>query len=403
MYKIFIHLICFFIFNKKKRKSFRKKMLAYPEYLRQCKKMKSFGDYLPIKKFKYYYIKRKSILIVEFNDFHGITLPGYIHYFKELGYNVDLFLRYGQNLDEYPLERVTDTYTAFFGDEKTLKKALKKEKIKRYDFVFLNTTFYYGILGYGISVFDILGFVPSGKFGTLMIEHNISPYVEKFGEEKYIQDGTLFTLLGFRGTKMLSSSYVGKVNIKQKSPEKIVFLSVGTIYKGSRNYEILFKTCQELISLGIKNFEVNIIGQGSLRDLPPELGSYVHVLGRLNYPDMYKAVENADYMLTLFDPEIEEHHKYLDNWASGTSILIYAFCKPCLIHQFFAEAYFLNDENAILYDDALFDAMKCALSLSDDDYAKMQKNLSTLSENLQTQSEINLKEQMERMKNENHL
>ena len=39
-------------------------------------------------------INSKSVLIVEFNPFHGETLPGYVDYFQELGYDVTVLTRH---------------------------------------------------------------------------------------------------------------------------------------------------------------------------------------------------------------------------------------------------------------------------------------------------------------------
>lgn len=60
----------------------------------------SFFDIL---KFKTYKIKRKSVLIVEPNPYHGEILPGFVKYFQEVleGYNTDLFLR-RKNITDSP-------------------------------------------------------------------------------------------------------------------------------------------------------------------------------------------------------------------------------------------------------------------------------------------------------------
>lgn len=395
IYKIFVRLLCCFIPLKRYRKSVRNKLFALNS-VKVCK----CKNYYASDKFFASCICEKSVLIVEFNDFHGVTLPGYIHYFSKLGYNVDLFLREGQNVFEKPLCRVTDPYRVFYGNEEKIKKMLISDLIKKYDFVFFNTTFYYGYLGDGRSVFDILGKIPAGKYGTLMIEHNLEPYVERFDETKYITEGTLFTLLGFRNTKMLSSSYIGNVKITEKNKNKTTFLVIGSIYSGSRNYKMLIDSCQTLLNKGIYNFQVIIIGAGHLDGVPQKLNTYIKVLGRVDYVKMYNEIEKGDFILTLFDPSVDEHKKYLDNWASGTSILSYAFLKPCLIDRFFARSYFMSEENAVLYQGDLEKAMEKSISMLSDKYKSIQQNLQCTVASLQSSSRENLDRQLEKMKNE---
>lgn len=398
--KFLVRFIALFIFIAKYRRSFREKCFHKIDEQMLIKNLSKYKNYNYISKFKRHKIKPKSVLVLEFNDFHGITLPGYIHYFSKLGYNVDCFLRFGQNVVWEPLCRLKDKYSAFVGHEGDLIKALKSEKIKQYDFVFVNTSFYYGFYApypKGESVFKMVGEVPSGKYGTLMIEHNYEPYVKRYKEEKYIKNGTLFTLLGFRGTKMLSSSYVGDVKFTPKSDGKVKFLSIGTIHPGNKNMDMLFNACKKLIKSGIDNFEIIVIGLGDINSLPKELRSHFKILGGLTYKDMFDAIEEGDYLLNLFDPKNKEHHKYLDNWATGSSILFYAFAKIPLMHKFFAKSYHLNNDNAIVYTN-LADGMKVAIEMKSDEYSRRQSALMNLASSLQEKSLKNLTEQIERMK-----
>lgn len=400
MINFLIHFLALFIPNKTKRRNFRKKWKAHFAQINTLKKLHILGNYHVIAEFAKHKIKPKSVLVLEFNDFHGITLPGYINYFAELGYNVDCFLRFGQNVDWQPLCRLTCLYTAFVGNEHDLMQALNSAKIKKYDFVFVNTTFYYGELApypKGQSVFKLVGKVPAGKYGTLMIEHNYDPYVKQYHEQKYIKSGNLFTLLGFRKTKMLSSSYLGNVKITPKNTDIVKFLSIGTIHPNNKNYQILFNACNSLLKKGIKNFEIQVIGAGSINDIPTNIRSHFNLLGALTYKDMYEKIEQGDYLLNLFDPKNKEHHKYLDNWATGSSILFFAFAKLPLMHEFFAKSYFLDNGNAVVYTD-LAEGMRLAIQMKSKEYQRRQSALLKLTEELQTKSLKNLCKQIERMK-----
>ncbi len=400
MINFLIHFIALFIRNKTKRRNFRKKWKAYFAQKKSLKMMTTLGNYHHVAEFASHKIKPKSVLVLEFNDFHGITIPGYINYFIQLGYNVDCLLRFGQNVDWQPLCRLKCKWKAFVGNEYDFIKVLNSDKIKQYDFVFVNTTFYYGDLApypKGQSVFKLVGKVPAGKYGTLMIEHNYEPYVKKYHEEKYIKQGNLFTLLGFRKTKMLSSSYLGEVKITPKNTDVIKFLSIGTIHPNNKNYNMLFDACENLLKDGVKNFEIQVIGCGNINDIPSNLRPYFKLLGALTYKDMFDKIEQGDYLLNLFDPKNKEHHKYLDNWATGSSILFFAFAKLPLMHEFFAKSYFLDNGNAVVYTD-LAEGMRLAIQMKSKEYQRRQSALLKLTEELQTKSLKNLCKQIERMK-----
>lgn len=400
MINFLIHFIALFIRNKTKRRNFRKKWKAYFAQKKSLKMMTTLGNYHHVAEFASHKIKPKSVLVLEFNDFHGITIPGYINYFIQLGYNVDCLLRFGQNVDWQPLCRLQCKWKAFVGNEYDFIKVLNSDKIKQYDFVFVNTTFYYGELApypNGKSVFELIGKVPAGKYGTLMIEHNYDPYVKQYHEQKYIKSGNLFTLLGFRKTKMLSSSYLGNVKITPKNTDIVKFLSIGTIHPNNKNYQILFNACNSLLKKGIKNFEIQVIGAGSINDIPTNIRPYFKLLGALTYKDMFDKIEQGDYLLNLFDPKNKEHHKYLDNWATGSSILFFAFAKLPLMHEFFAKSYFLDNGNAVVYTD-LAEGMRLAIQMKSKEYQRRQSALLKLTEELQTKSLKNLCKQIERMK-----
>ena len=91
---------------------------------------------------------------------------------------------------------------------------------------------------------------------------------------------------------------------------------------------------------------------------------------------MYKAMEDADYYIPLLDPYNLEHHKYLNNWVTGSSIQIFGFLKPAIINYLFAKAYHLDSNNSIIYNNIYFkDAFIEAIDLSEDGYLKLVDGL----------------------------
>ena len=107
---------------------------------------------------------------------------------------------------------------------------------------------------------------------------------------------------------------------------------------------------------------------------------------------MYKAVNKADYFLTLLDPENPAHNRYVKFGTSGSFQLIYGFNIPCLIAEKFAEVYSFTDKNSIVYKDNedITEAMLAAINYDDASYQKMKKELQKLSDGIYQSSLDNL-------------
>ena len=361
-----------FIFNKDKRHAFleRRKTKQIRINLENARP----AHYIPVRDFNKLDVKSKSVLIVELNDFHGTTLPGFANYWSQAGYQCYFLLRY-ENFLERPLERLSIDYNAIVGDKSQLIKALKhKEFLNKFDFVFLNTTF---VWPEPIQpVWALVGNFPKGKKGFFVVEHNLDPYVKMFREEDLIQNGQLFTLLGFRKTPMLFPDDIGSTSVHVKNKDLIKFICVGTIYPGNKNYSLLYDAIRAAVKAGRTNFKILIIGNGTLNDIPFDCQQYFELLGKTDYPTMYKAMEDADYYIPLLDPYNLEHHKYLNNWVTGSSIQIFGFLKPAIINYLFAKAYHLDSNNSIIYNNIYFkDAFIEAIDLSEEGYLKLVDGL----------------------------
>lgn len=343
-----------------------------------------------------YVPESKEILIVELNNSHGSVLANYATYFKKLGYSISFVLQYGTNIIENPLCRLMGKYRIWTGNIEHIKDALRKSDLTKFEIVFIQTTFYNGE-----SVFRILNKVPVGRYGFLAVEHNYDPYVKKFSEEFYFKEGIMFTVAGFRNTRMLNLTSIGKeVECRGKRRTGVRFVAVGAIAKTNRNFEQLFSAVRYLYQKGYRSFEIQIIGPGVL-NIPADVAPFIHFYGRLDYPSMYNRVESSDFVLGLLDYADKDHHKYIDNWATATSQLSYAFKKPLLIQEPFANSYHLTNSNSIIYQgNELGEAMEQAIFMSDKRYAEMQQNLKETAEILEEQSLTNLNNALELRKNE---
>ena len=106
---------------------------------------------------------------------------------------------------------------------------------------------------------------------------------------------------------------------------------------------------------------------------------------------MFDQIENADFFLTLLDPENPAHDRYITTGVTGSAQLIYSFAKVPVVHKKFAEFYRFDETNAIVYDGTLGDAMAHAIDIAPDKYKKMQTALTNTANAITTESIENLK------------
>ena len=351
------------------------------------------------KKFKNYKIRTNSILIVEPNEYHLEIIIGFVKYFQDLGYNIDLFLRH-KNSEPFILKNLNKV-ECFYGTAEHLKKLLKLNKIKQYEYVFFSSSAYWETNINFSSYLDYLKFIPKAKNGILMVEHNVIPYLKEYNEEKYLKENRLFTLSGFQNTPILNPHYFGDIKTTPKSKEKTKFITVGAINNDCKNHDLLISSIKELAKENITNFEVIIIGGGNVLEITKEIEPYVKYLGKQPFSVMFEEMEEADYFLPLLDLSIEKQLRYLNSTTTGSKQLILGFLKPCLINDEFGKVYGFNNDNSFLYqDNNLKEAMKQAISLNNDDYLIMQNNLKILADKIYQKSLSNLKISLKRIENE---
>jgi len=358
-----------------------------------------------ISTFSTHKIYSPSVLIVEPNPYHGIILPGFTKYFQTLGYKVDIFLR-SENYTAIPFVRYekNNLPSLFHGSAAEIKSVLQSEKIKEYDFVLISSNAYWEPGIYQNSYIRYLNFIPEPKYGTLFVEHNLS-HIKDDDSELFYENQRLLTLYHFayqnETTTMINPHYIGKFKPYTKS-ETINFITVGSISKESKNHELLIDAANKLLKKRVNNFTITLVGDGTL-NIPKHLEKYIKYLGVLNFPDMLREIERADFYLPLLDPILTSHRKYLAGTTTGSLLLMLGSTKIPVMNKEFAKFYGFNKDNSIMYENnELVSGMHRAIQLSENNYKLFQSNLKIYAKRIETESLQNLKNTLETLKKTDH-
>ena len=331
--------------------------------------------------------KQGNVLLIEPNPYHGEIIPGFVKYWEDLGYKVDLILQPKLRNDS-PFIRHKNKPNAFYMIPAIQKKALALQKIKKYDFVFMTTSVYWSD-GVVDSYPKWLGFLPDAKYGVMMIEHNVIPWVKDYGHDKFVNQKRSFTLTGNHDIPMLNPHYFGDIEITPKSDK--------TIFSGVINYgdgEVIFTAVRKLLNRGITNFSVVITGRSPIKKIPRDLKSHIKMTGLMSFSKLWKFYETADFLLPTLIPGIPYYDRYKNSTVTGSFQTSLAFCKPMLMEKSFAEHYWLDDTNALTYDgvDNLAESMEYAIKLSGKKYQEIQNNIKKLADKIEHESLVNLKQ-----------
>ena len=349
----------------------------------------------PVNSFIHHDIRANSVLLVEFNNFHGECLIGAAKYFADLGYNVDVCM----SASEFKLnpfaEYFSDNVRLFAMDKDGMKNILCHDIMEKYEHIYLNSDFVSN-QGQGTPIIDFIGHdikFPEGKY--IIMSHHAEEYDKISPESDKFSIVTLNNLpvLADKQYSMLNTHYF--CDYVRNSKNKVInFICIGQIESKRKNHSLLFEAIDSLLKQNITNFKITVIARMGDLSIPKHIKPYLDFKGRLNYHDMYEELKKADFYLTLFDPDNPEHERYLTSGSSGSYQLIYGFSLPCLIpHKFQTPVNGFNDDNSIGYDnnDDLADAMKKAILMPEAEYMQKVNNIKTLADLIYNQSLSNLR------------
>lgn len=341
-------------------------------------------------------IRENSVLMVEFNYFHGECLPGMAKYFLDLGYNVDVCLTEEESNLE-PFAGIKDEkFHIFAMSRNDILKIVTHNIVERYMHLYINSDrVYINDEGF-VPVLKYIGEniqLPKGKVLTLC--HHADQYADIKPQSDKFKVVSLNKLPIFQSenVSMVNAHFFETFN-RLKKHNLTTFVCVGQIESERKNHSVLIDAIDNILKSGIKNFKVTVIARAGNLNVPEHIKPYIDFMGRLSYKDMYNEMKKADFYLPLFDPENKQHERYISCGSSGSYQLIYGFSIPCIIAEKFQTSVNLFDNsNSISYktNNDLSDAMKNAIEMSNEHYMSIVKNLQKLQRSIYQESLANLK------------
>lgn len=141
-------------------------------------------------------VRKHSVLVIEPNDCHGEVVGGFVKYFLDLGYQVDVFLHQTVYQDK-PLDWALQFGIRVYSlSHNVFKKVGKNIHLKGYEHILLTSSAYYfwafnKIYPSAVDVLRLRDFK-----NLLVVEHELSD-VSRFAEQNLLKAGRLLTLAKF--------------------------------------------------------------------------------------------------------------------------------------------------------------------------------------------------------------
>ena len=360
IYYIFLLLLNIFI-NKRIYNLFYGKMNNIKTNKIKNKQQYTFYNLLNIN------IENNTILIFEPRNCHNECTPGYSKYFIELGYNVDILLRksgvdslsYFNDINKIRVF-IYDNLTQIMNDSENLSSI-----IKQYNYVLVEST-------------DKRQKQLYNKLGLLNINNSIFVFHEigyaGTDFDKYFSQNRIWTLGNISNGLEVNPHYFGNININEKNKITRFFLT-STI---NRNYKPLIDSVNKLAK-GNFNFEIVVTGRSytfNQAKIPRKASNKFIFKHGVEYSELYRLVNSSDYIIILLDPKNKYDNLFKTSRVTGSYQLSLGFLKPSLINEAFAEFYYFNNQNSLIYKELdLYSAMKRAILLNKYEYKKMQNAL----------------------------
>lgn len=333
-------------------------------------------------------VKPNTALVVEMNNCHGETLPGFCKYLLDLGCDVDLMVTHEQAVKD-PFCRFQDSRLKkyAFTYEEMLNFLQNSPKMLKYDLALFTSYNLYRRLK-DTPRLSFLKHAPNIKiprFGLLAVIHHLDfPGMDDFPRDRFIT----LRKIADNGFTAINPHFFGDVEYTGKSPGKTRFGVVGALDETERrNLSLLYEALDILAAQGANDFNVTLIGRGKAR-IPAAHECRVQLLGKTTYGELYWEMEKFDFLLPLLDPADERHERYISEAISGTYQLSYGFRKPLVIAEKFAIPHGLSAKSAVVYGagESLAKGMLMAMSMDGKAYDGMSATLDALARDIYQRS-----------------
>ncbi len=337
-----------------------------------------------IKKFISSPVEDNTVAIFEPNNYHHECIPGYAKYFVDLGYNVELLIIKG-NEDSMELFEPKDKIKIYTYDnlEGILPAAPElANKFSKYNHVLVNS------LGVAEEKnIKKLKFLDNSN--SLFVVHN-TDFIKELKLQSYVQQNKIITLGDLKKALYVNPNYFGNITRKPKN-KKTRFFMTSTF---GRKYDKLVNAFSELKNKNL-DFEVMVSGRSEtfgVDNLPENLKQNFVFRYGIPYSEMYKEVQNSDFIIMTLDPENKNDRGFKTTTCTGTAQLIYGFLKPAVVDKDFAKCYKLNSENSLVHQTKDFSqCLEKAINMNQEEYSEVQNNLEKTVKSIYNQSLENLK------------
>jgi len=331
-------------------------------------------------------IRTNSTFIFEYNKYHHECIPGFVRYFEDLNFNVDILILRGHedSMELYPYNDRIHLY--LYDSINQIKRKIKRirKKVTKYNHILINS------LNDDKKVKKLLKAIGAYYSSHSYFVAHDTNFVRKQGMQHYFDKGRIFTLGYFQGGVQVNPHYFGDIKLHNKNKLPRFFMT-STI---DREYKTFVNASEVVKSEGLE-FEVLITGRYNVfseKILPNQLKSHYHFNHFIPYIEMYKKIEKSDFIIITLDPNNKDAEIFRTLRCSGSVQLGYGFHKPMLIHEEYAALYNLTNTNSFLFNNENFiHIFKKAIKLTDKEYHEKQINLIKTANSVYNLSLKNLK------------
>ena len=346
--------------------------------------MKKHLKILPFYNLSISEIKNKTILLFEPNEYHHECLPGYAKYFIDLGFNVDILMKYNKINSFYLFKEIENTRIVTF---KNLKDIYLNSNnlsfiIKKYQYILVQT--YFSIHKNIFTKLNILN-----MNNSYFVSHDTK--YEKINYLYLSKQNRIWTLGNLSRGLYVNPHYIGHIKIPKKN-EKTRFYFTST---PKREYQYLLKAITQLKEENF-NFDIVVTGRSAKifnsKNISKNINDIFIFKNEVSYYELFKLVESSDYIIIPLNPKRKNDNEYKYRRVSGSIQLVYGFLKPAIINKDFSSFYYLNDKNSLIYNNTdFYYIMKKAILLSNTKYNNLRHNLFVIERNIYNISINNIK------------